>query len=164
GRGGRPGKNKFWSFLPASNETNYSSGKSNSSLGSPPAAGCVFNDVTKGNIGVACLQGSTSLVDGKTTWCSGSNPTNGVTVFNGSVAFGAGPEYDAATGLGSINVTNLLTKWSTFLRAGTTTAISGATGGATSGSNFSATVSVTPAGATGDVSLTAPASGGATIL
>ena len=162
--GGRQGNINYGLYFLASNDTNYTSGKCNSSLGSTPAAGCVFNDVTKGNIGVACLQGSTSLVDGKTTWCSGSNPTNGVTVFNGSVAFGAGPEYDAATGLGSINVTNLLTKWSTFLRAGTTTAISGATGGATSGSNFSATVSVTPAGATGDVSLTALASGGATIL
>jgi hypothetical protein len=162
--GGRQGNINYGLYFLAANDANYTSGKCNSSLGSTPATGCVFNDVTKGNIGVACLQGSPSLVDGKTTWCAGSNATNGVTVFNGSVAFGAGPEYDVATGLGSVNVANLLTKWSTFLRTGTTTTVSNPSSGAASGTNFTATVTVTPAGATGDVSLTALASDGVTIL
>jgi Pro-kumamolisin, activation domain len=168
--GGRQGNVNYGLYFLASNDANYTSGKCNSSLGSTPATGCIFNDVTKGNIGVACLPGSTSQVDGKTTWCAPSNATNGVTVSNGSVAFGAGPEYDAATGLGSVNVTNLLAKWSTFLRAGTTTAISGATGGTPSGTSFTATVTVTPAPPTStaamaeDVSLTALASDQTTVL
>jgi len=151
--------------LAASDTTNYMAGKCNSSVGSTPAAGCVFNDVTKGNIGVACMKGSTSNVDGDTAWCQGIGSTFGVTVANNSVAYGAGPEYDVATGLGSVNVANLLTAWTTkFVRTATTTAISGATGGTPSGTNFSATVTVTPAAATGNVSLTALASDGVTAL
>jgi len=110
------------------------------------------------------VKGSTSNVDGSTTWCQGSGSTFGVTIANGSVAYGAGPQYDLATGLGSVNVTNLLAKWSTFVRTGTTTTVSSPTGGTPSGTSFSATVTVTPAGATGDVSLMALASNGTTVL
>jgi len=153
--GARQGNVNYGLYALAASDPNYGNGGCNSSLGATPNAGCVFNDVTKGNIGVACQKGSTSNVDGSTNWCAGSG-TFGVTVVNGtsSVAYAAATGYDPATGLGSINVTNLLAKWSNFTRMGTTTTISNLSGGAASGSNFSATVIVTSASA-GDVSLTA---------
>jgi hypothetical protein len=161
----RQGNVNYGLYFLAANDPNYTGGLCGSSLGVTPAAGCVFNDVTKGNIGVACGKGSTSAVDGGTSWCQGTGATFGVTVANGSVAYGAGPEYDLATGLGSVNVTNLLTKWkSSFARTATTTTVTSPTGGTPSGSNFSATVTVTPAGATGDVSLHALANDQTTVL
>jgi Pro-kumamolisin, activation domain len=171
--GGRLGNLNYGLYSLAANDTNYTGGLCNSSTAAGPAAGCVFNDVTTGNIGVACLLGSTSAVDGGTSWChsQAGGTTLGVTFFNNSVAFAAGPEYDAATGLGSVNVANLLTAWTTkFVRGATTTAVSGATGGTPSGTNFTATVTVTPAPPTSsasmaeDVSLTALASDQITVL
>jgi hypothetical protein len=169
--GQRQGNVNYGLYALAATDTNYTGGLCNSSLGSTPAAGCVFNDVTKGNIGVACLKGSTSNVDGNTAWCQGSGSTYGVTVANNSVAYGAGPEYDAATGLGSVNVTNLLAKWkSSFTRTATTTTVTSPTGGTPSGTAFTATISVAPAPPTSSastaetVSLTALASDQTTVL
>ena len=169
--GGRQGNVNYGLYSLAANDTNYTGGLCNSSVGSTPATGCVFNDVTKGNIGVACAKGSTSNVDGSTTWCQGSGTTFGVTVANNSVAYGAGPEYDAATGLGSVNVTNLLAKWkSSFTRTATTTTVTSPTGGTPSGTAFTATISVAPAPPTSSasmaetVSLTALASDQTTVL
>jgi hypothetical protein len=162
--GGRQGNVNFGLYFLAAHDTNYTGNLCNSSLPATPNAACIFNDVTKGNIGVACVKGSTSNVDGTTSWCQGSGSTFGVTVANGSVAYGAGAQYDLATGLGSVNVTNLLAKWSTFVRTGTTTTVASPTGGTPSGTNFSATVTVTPAGATGDVSLKALANDQTTVL
>ena len=153
--GGRQGNVNYGLYFLAAHDTNYTGNLCNSSLPATPNAACIFNDVTKGNIGVACVKGSTSNVDGSTNWCQGAGSTFGVTVANGSVAYSAGPQYDLATGLGSVNVTNLLNKWSTFIRTGTTTTLTSPTGGTPSGTNFSATVTVTPAGVTGDVSLNA---------
>jgi len=169
--GQRQGNVNYGLYSLAANDTNYTTGLCNSSVGSTPATGCVFNDVTKGNIGVACLKGSTSNVDGDTTWCQGSGTTFGVTVANNSVAYGAGPEYDVATGLGSVNVTNLLAKWkSSFTRTATVTTVTNPTGGTPSGTAFTATISVAPAPPTSStsmaetVSLTALASDGTTTL
>jgi hypothetical protein len=157
--GERLGNINYGLYAMAKNDPNYMSGACGSSLGSSPAPGCVFNDVTKGNIGVACAQLSPSLIDGKTSWCGGSNATNGVTLSSGSVAYAATQGYDLATGLGSVNVTNLLSRWTTlFVRPGTSTAITAPSGGTTSGQTFTATVTVTPSTATGDVSLNALAS------
>jgi subtilase family serine protease len=162
--GGRQGNVNYGLYFLAAHDTNYTSNACNSSLPATPNSLCIFNDVTKGNIGVACVKGSTSSVDGSTSWCQGAGPMFGVTVANGSVAYGAGPQYDLATGLGSVNVTNLLAKWSTFARTGTTTTVTSPTGGTPSGTSFSATVTVTPAGVTGDVSLNALAGDQTTVL
>jgi hypothetical protein len=162
--GGRQGNVNFGLYFLAAHDTNYTGNACNSSLPATPNSACIFNDVTKGNIGVACVKGSTSNVDGSTSWCQGTGSMFGVTVANGSVAYGAGPQYDLATGLGSVNVTNLLAKWSTFVRTGTTTTVTSPTGGTPSGTSFSATVTVTPAGVTGDVSLMALASDQTTVL
>jgi subtilase family serine protease len=153
--------------LAAADTTNYKTGNCNSSVGHTPAAGCVYNDVTKGNNGVACVKGSQSVIDGDTTWCQGSGSTYGVTIASGAVAYGSGSQYDLATGLGSINVGNLLTKWSTVSRPATTTNLSSPSGGTPSGQNFTATITVSPAPGTGtgeNVSLIALASDTTTVL
>lgn len=60
----------------------------------PPAAECVFNDVTTGNNFVPCVSGSPDCA-------------------RGSLGYTAGPGYDLATGLGSVNVGPLVAAWGT---------------------------------------------------
>jgi subtilase family serine protease len=64
------------------------------------SGGCLFNDVDTGTIAMVCPNGSlncTSLVS--------TDPTG---VLDG---YAAGAGYDLATGLGSLNVTNVVNKW-----------------------------------------------------
>jgi len=151
--GQRQGNANYALYGLANLDANYTTGKCASSAGQTPASGCVFNDVTKGNNSVACVAGSKN--------CSNTGSTGfGVLIYQGSAAaFTTGNGYDLATGLGSINVSNLLAKWSTFVRTATTTTVgtpSPATG--TSGqTSFTIPVTVAPAPtATGEtVSITA---------
>ena len=64
----------------------------------------VFHDITQGDNKVPCAPGSPD--------CS-----------TGSIGFAAGPGYDQATGLGSIDVFNLATQWSTQAIGTTTTLV-----------------------------------------
>jgi hypothetical protein len=66
---------------------------------------CTFYDVTTGNNSVPCAGGTPN--------CSAAtNGTVGALVDqNGNLAWNAGPGYDLATGLGTINVTNLVHRW-----------------------------------------------------
>jgi hypothetical protein len=172
--GQRQGNANYVLYNLATSDANYTGGKCASSVGQTPAAGCVFNDVTKGNNAVACDAGSPNCSNTADTAgaygvliCNTTSTQNGgITcplVDNGTPAFVSGAAYDLATGLGSINVGNLLTKWTAAIRTGTTTTLVGATGGSPSGTAFSVTVNVT-GGATGDVSLTALANDQATVL
>ena len=83
-----------------SGETLGSCNASTLEPGTPPASTCIFNDVTVGN----------NSVPGETGY------PNGV--------YAANVGYDPASGLGSINVENLVNKWSTFTRTATTTTLS----------------------------------------
>jgi hypothetical protein len=78
----------------------------NSSNGTSVGANCVFNDITQGDIDEPCYAGSTSCYSGK-----GSNAF-GVVSHGGDVslapAWKTQAGYDYATGLGSINVANLV--------------------------------------------------------
>ncbi|MGH9613398.1 MAG: Ig-like domain repeat protein, partial [Bryobacteraceae bacterium] len=67
-----------------------------------PASTCIFNDVTKGNTGVP------------------GEPGYGTS----SVGYGAGLGYDLATGLGSVNLSNLATQCSALTHTPTTTSLS----------------------------------------
>jgi subtilase family serine protease len=76
-----------------------------------PASSCIFNDVTTSGNGNECVAGSTDCF---------SNPgaSYGVLTASGSTStfvdgYAAGAKYDLATGLGSVNVTNLIKKWNT---------------------------------------------------
>ena len=81
----------------------------NSSTG--PASTCIFNDVTSGTIAMPCAKGSLN--------CTTSNSNDQYGILSG---YNAGAGYDLTTGLGSVNVQNLVNNWSsvTFLPSTTT--------------------------------------------
>ena len=141
----------------------------------PVAAGCVFNDVTKGSS--ALPTGGTGLgtisvpCKGGTVACSATLASQ-IGVLDdpnkaGSLAWNAGTGYDMATGLGSLNVGNLAANWGTVASVQTTTTLAlSPTTGITHGSeNVTATISVTPTSgtATGVVSLIAKLPDGTTV-
>ncbi len=85
----------------------------NSSAG--PASNCVFNDVTKGNNSVPCFGGTFGCSNTVTNSpnigvLETVNPSTGAPIA-GTLGFNTGTGYDLATGLGSLNVTNLVSGW-----------------------------------------------------
>ncbi len=127
----------------------------------------MFYDITTGNNAVACVAGSPN--------CSNSGGSgfgvlvSGSSTEHGNPAFQAVTGYDLATGLGSINVANLLNIVELGdSRTATTTTLTNPSGGTPSGHGVhaKATVTPTPTGAAGaeSVALNALASNGTTIL
>lgn len=124
----------------------------------PPPPACPFLDVTKGNNSVPCTGGSLN--------CSASSGTNGVLVSSNTPAWTAVAGYDMATGLGSVNVTNLAAAWKAAvnLKGSSTTLSLTANGNPISapiphGTTVTAAVTVSPTtgtvAPTGDVALLA---------
>jgi len=114
-----------------------------------PASTCVFNDVTTGTIAMPCATGSLNC----TTSISGDQ----YGVLSG---YDAGAGYDLATGLGSVNATNLVDNWNSVIFKPSTTTLTLNGGKAiniTHGAPISVSASVSPTSpqATGDVSLMA---------
>lgn len=100
---------------------------------------CVFYDTTKGNISVACTAGSANCSNTSTS----ANQFGFLATAKGGAtpAFNTAPNYDVATGLGSVNVANLLAKWTPPTLVGTTTTLTGPSSGAIGGSaTFTGTV------------------------
>ena len=125
---------------------------------SAPAASCKFNDVMKGNNDVPCTGGSTN--------CSShiaSTPGLLVTAASPTTpAFTTTAGYDAATGLGSLNVQNVVNQWSSVNTTATTTALTlngGSAVNTTHGQAVPYQISVGPATASGDASLIATPTG-----
>lgn len=125
----------------------------NSATGTPTSmANCIFLDTTVGNNSVPCEGGSPG--------CS-SSTSGSIGTLTG---FTAGVGYDMATGLGSLNVANLVNNWSSAtasLPSQTTLTLSPTT--LTHGQSVSLTVNVTQAngalGPNGDVVLIAQVPG-----
>jgi hypothetical protein len=107
-----------------------------SGTSSPPANTCVFNDTTVGN---NCVPGETGYPSSCTTYKS---------------AVG----YDLATGLGSVNISNLVTNWKAATFNATTTTLGMTPTTITHGAAVTANIAVTGNSGmpTGDVSLLAP--------
>jgi pro-kumamolisin-like protein/Big-like domain-containing protein len=86
------------------------------------SATCVFYDVTKGNNSVPCKGGAaadcSAATGGVLVTVNGATKTPAFTAAAGT---GAVPGYDMATGLGTVNVANLATKWPTATLTATTT-------------------------------------------
>ena len=83
----------------------------NSSNGNTISSSCIFNDVTQGDMDAPCT-GSYN--------CYQPSGTYGVLSTNNSAyapAYGTTTSWDFATGLGSINVYNLVTGWKSFVVA-----------------------------------------------
>ena len=80
--------------------------------GSLPASSCIFHDITRGDMDIPCAQDS----DGKFFNCFGASGSSiiGELSFSDSEnepAYPARTGYDAATGLGSVDATNLFNAW-----------------------------------------------------
>jgi uncharacterized protein (TIGR03437 family) len=81
----------------------------------------VFHDITVGNNMVPCAQGSPDCV-------------------NGMLGFAAGPGYDQATGLGSVDAARLIAEWNSGTASTTTLSVNPATIGTTDTVQLTATV------------------------
>jgi hypothetical protein len=119
----------------------------------PPNAACTFNDTTSGTIAMPCAKGSLNCTP------TGTDTTGVLPGFSTTTG------YDLATGLGSINANNLVTKWATGVAAftpTTTTLNITLPANFTAGQTATVNITVAPSTATGDVALVsdAPAGGG----
>lgn len=117
----------------AATQSEYPSQCDGSNTTTPPTSTCVFNDVTVGD----------NVVPGEV----GSD-------------YQAGPGYDMTTGLGSVNVANLVNQWSTVTFNPTTSTLGlNPTANITHGSAVNVNITVSPSSGTGiptgDVSLLA---------
>jgi subtilase family serine protease len=110
--------------LAAAENLSQCNGSNTTSL--PPST-CVFNDVTVGN----------NAVPGESGYGTSS------------AKYQTGKGYDQATGLGSLNVTSLISQWNSVTFSATTTALSLSPTTATHGDALNVTGNVTPNSATG---------------
>ncbi len=127
----------------------------NSSTAPVTNSSCIFYDVTTGNNSVICQGGSPN--------CSSTTSGQyGIVVSDGAAAYPATTGYDFATGLGSVNVANLVNNWTSNFTP-STTSLSLSTSPATSPItlthgqpvNFAINVTSGSGTPTGDVSLIA---------
>ena len=123
--GARQG-NANYVLYPLATKQQQSSASCNSSTGpNNGTAACTFNDITKGNNSVPCIGESPDCSYQSNSGLYGVVETGSVVTFlpNGTLAFNTGTGYDLATGIGTINVNNLLTNWSSASFTGTTTTL-----------------------------------------
>lgn len=106
-----------------------------------PAGSCIFYDVTQGTNAMPCAKGSPN--------CETSGASDSYGILTG---FNAGPNYDLATGLGSVNAANLVNNWPGV------TSNSGNAGLQLLSSTL--TISIPAAGQTGSATVTITALGG----
>jgi hypothetical protein len=133
--GSRQGQANYVLYRMAAQET--FSQCNGSGILSAPASGCVFNDITVGN-----------------------NAVPGEVEFGTTTArYQSGPGYDLASGLGSVNATNLVNNWSSITFNPTKTTLSVSPTTITHGSPVNVNITVAPTSSpgtpTGDVSLLA---------
>jgi hypothetical protein len=133
------------------------------------ATGCIFYDTVTGNNSVACQGGTPNCSNTSTAanqfgiLVDPANPTNPAWVTT--------PNYDLATGLGSLNVANLINAWGSASFTADTVAITSPTASVPASGSISIahgatanfTVKVTPTTATGSVSLLASPPGKAQV-
>ncbi|HEY1497993.1 MAG TPA: FG-GAP-like repeat-containing protein [Acidobacteriaceae bacterium] len=102
-----------------------------------PAAACIFNDITTSNNDVPCGVGSTSCyVDsGRSFGMLSSTGSSSLTV-----AYPSTIGYDQVTGIGSINVSNLIADWNTAFTSATTLMASPTSISVTQSTELTATV------------------------
>ncbi|WP_263376016.1 Ig-like domain repeat protein [Granulicella aggregans] len=109
----------------------------NASNGNTTAASCIFHDVTAGTNAVPC--------DGGTLNCS-STTAGQYGVLSG---YAAGTGYDNASGLGSVNIANLVAHWNDTTLTATTTALTLGATTSTFGQPVNLAVTVAPTSGSG---------------
>lgn len=119
------------------------------------SSSCVFYDTQTGNNSVACVADSSNCSDQTVTGTGYGILVND----NGVAAWTTNAGYDLATGLGTVNVANLVSDWSSVSFTPTTTTLTLAAPAGYTLSNIphgqpvTIGVSVNPSASTGDVSL-----------
>jgi hypothetical protein len=143
----------------ASSQT-YSSCSAERGNGAPlTSSSCLFNDIDKGTIAMACDY--SAYVNTPSPNCSPIHSGDYVGILPG---YSAGTGYDLATGLGSLNVGNIVNAWPKKIgNAAATVTVSPSPSSINSSNSLSVTVTVasSPAGGaapTGNVTLTASGS------
>ncbi len=117
--------------------------------------GCSFNDIDTGNIATPCDEGWFGFTSPNCTLLHTADQ-GGVGILSG---YSAGTGYDLATGLGSLNVANVVNDWSAAIGSGATTVtVTPAVNSLTADQSLSVVVTVasSPAGGatpTGSVTL-----------
>jgi hypothetical protein len=127
----------------------YSNGQTNNTgvTTSVPQSTCIFNDVTTGNNDEGCTAGGTQCF-------VNSGQTYGVLSTKGAsslvIGYPSTVGYDEVSGVGTLNVNNLLTKWNTAFTSKTVLTASPTSITTAQSTTLSATVTGgTPAGFTG---------------
>jgi len=107
---------------PATSTACYSNGQtSNTGVTTKlPAASCIFNDVTTSNNDVPCQEGTTNCYVDTTAGYGYGMLSASTTAL--AVAYNSEPGFDQVTGLGTLNIANLITKWNTAFTSATTLA------------------------------------------
>jgi hypothetical protein len=119
----------------------------NSSNGNTVASGCVFYDVTLGDMDVNCVGTANCYLDGASVGVLSTSNSSF------SPAYGTNTGWDFATGIGSVNAANLVNNWPA---SGPNFSLSASPSSLTitQGTNATTTITVTPVnGFTGIVSL-----------
>jgi Pro-kumamolisin, activation domain/MBG domain (YGX type)/Bacterial Ig-like domain (group 3) len=104
-----------------------------------PAVGCIFNDVTTSNNDMPCAAGSTNCYVNSGASFGMLSLTNASSL---TVAYPSTPGYDEATGIGTVNVYNLITNWNTAFTS--TTGLQAAPTAILSTQSTSLSATVTP--------------------
>jgi hypothetical protein len=120
---------------------NAQTGNCNSSSETDPtqSSSCVFNDITQGSNSLTCT--------GTSSGCTVAIP--GTKTYKQLSGWAAGTGYDLATGLGSMNVANLVTAWANATQTATTTSLTLSSTTFTHGTPITVSSTVTPASGTG---------------
>jgi subtilase family serine protease len=166
-QGGRQGNiNKYLYALAAKQFANPALSSSCQSGSTQSNGMCIFHDVITGSIAEPCVLGSLVDLIADTT-CQPENAGDYVGITPG---YSASVGYDAATGLGTINIANLLSNWPSVVALDASSVTTDSLIGATTvpyGTNVSANVSVKAASGnatpTGPVSLLSVESGGSSV-
>lgn len=112
---------------------------------------CIFYDIITGNNSVACISGSQDCNSGTTDY--GALVTSDSST-NTTLAWTTNAGYDLATGLGSVNATNLVNNWHTVTFTPSTTTLSLSPTTITHGQPVQFTVNVTGSSGTPQGSVT----------
>ncbi len=122
----------------------YSNGQTSNTAvtSSLPVEGCIFNDVTSSNNDVPCAAGSTNC------YVNSSEPFGMLSTTGTSslaVAYNSTPGYDEVTGIGTVNVANLIANWigSTTTTQSSTTTLTASPTTITSSQSTTLTATVT---------------------
>jgi subtilase family serine protease len=81
-----------------------------------PASSCIFNDVTTSNNDEPCAAGSLNCYVNQGAAYGILSTTNASSL---TVSFPATPQFDQATGFGSVNIYNMITNWNTAFASAT---------------------------------------------